>query len=513
MNKTRVKQGGFGRFFPPCHEGDFGLKLLHLRNTDDTLNPGFWTEAQCVHSYCSAVRFQGGCLKIPLAPRYFINEKDPYYGSGADPAGEFELKELFSAAFIENGEEILKEYENYKPVKEETLKQIYDKKDNANADLLMVYPMFNGGENNLTAYYNDSNFSSADARDLIVQILSAILDLYRSGRAHGDIKPENIMVQEIRKKRKSRKSRKIFRLTDFGSTHSELMPSDSGTGAFFNRKLYQTILDRSKYVLLARVYTDFYALVRTVLALALGRHPKEEAAFNPECVTDKWPAIKPLWDELLDTENITIERVRQIVSENSLPKGCDYTPFYTYVNDEFEEMPKGGDYYNGISYGRLHEQISFSNEFDPMMKISGISFDSSVYDLFPEFYHLPLMEGWRWMIFHAPDDAITGNRPLDFTNYRPMTLAETTVSPEEKELLKEYGRRLNKYFAENKNAQSFSFLPEVKHIFRVDGQLKLLWGIGLKLNRPIDYEKYFSFLAKEEVCFSYPDWRVLLPHI
>ena len=498
-------RGGGGEFLAPRF-GRIGLKVLKLLRPDGSLNGLFWPEAQSVQSYCSAVRFLGGCLKIPLAARYFINRNDPLCDpfDARDHGNALTPDRLISGAFVDIPGEKRREFDDYRPVSETTLRRIFEEK--IAADLLLIYPMASGGEKNLADYYGDETFSSDDVQALIVQIISAVFDLYRNGRAHGDIKPENIIVREL--PGKNRRGGKIFRLADFGTVHAEDRPTAAGTGTYYNEALYRSVLRKSGSRLEARLFTDCYALLRTVLALALGRAPKESRLFDKKFVPRKWPEIKGLWKQLLDIEHLTIGRIGRIAGENRSFSPPDYDPPFTYY-DGFERLFPAAP--AAVEFGRLHEQILFSKEFDPLMKIRvWAQFDPDLRKRIPEFYLTPLLEGNGWKIFHAPDDAATGKRPTGFSAvYRPKSLENTVPAPCEKRRLAAYGRKLNVFFGEDPSRTAF--LPEKKHILWVDGEMKVLWGLGRPAVRRVDYEIYFDFLAAESPGFSREEFFRLLP--
>ena len=491
----RKNTGGVGEFYPPSGFPCFGLKVVPLLDKDRGRNRNFWNEAKSIHRYCGRVRFLSGSLKIPMAVHYYLHQDDSLGAGWRENKRTPKIAELFRGVCIERGQLI--RYRKYRAIPEELLRRIYD--EDLDADLLLVYPMAYGGEKNLSSYYGDDAFFAEDARALIGQVAAAILDLYRCGTAHGDIKPENIMVSEIGGK-------KLFRLTDFGSAHFEDAPSDSGTKVFYDRVLYETILNKTGSELIARIYTDFYALNRTVLVLALGYLPDNvdaEGKFilvNDDCVTERWPEIREEWEMLQQLDRRTMDDFRKLAAEEPAAVNPDWEPFYS-PRIEFDSMI----IVNGtMEYGWLHEQISFSNRFDPLMRVSGIETDRAVLKLFPEFCHVPLAVSPYEKIFHAPDDARTGQPPLNFHDYTPATLDNIQLTDEEKERLTGYGKKLNEYFVENPGARAC--LPMKEDIFRCGGALKMIWGKQTTLVRAIDYEAYFRLLAANQADLSPCHW-------
>lgn len=498
-SRQRTNTGGVGEFYPPCSGHGFGWKVVPLQESGHR-NRNFWNEAKSIHQYCAQVRFLSGSLKIPLAVHYYLHKDDPLWSGSWEIERTPKIAEFFRGVRIEPGQ--LMRYREYRPIPQKLLRRINH--ENLEADLLLIYPMAYGGEKNLSSYYGDDAFSAEDAKALIGQVAAAILDLCRCKTAHGDIKPENIMVSEIRGK-------KLFRLTDFGSAHFEDAPSDSGTNVFYDRVLYRKILNKTGSKLIARVYTDFYALNRTVLVMALGYLPvdvDDEGKFilvNEDRVTERWPEIGEQWEMLQELDQRTMDDFGKLAAgePGSLPP--DWKPFHSYC-DEFDSMIQVND---TLEYGKLYEQITFSEHFDPLMRIRGIRTDAEVWKLFPEFCHSALTVSPYGVIFHAPDDVRTGKPPQDFSNYTPCDLVHIRLTTEETERLINYGKKLNEYFHENPGARAC--LPLKEDIFRCGGKLKMLWGKLPPPDRPVDYEAYFRYLAADQADFSTDDWLMLLP--
>ena len=499
--KRKAPAGGVGEFLPSRLSNGFGLKIVRLRSENGLRNDNFWNEARSIHFYCASVRFLAGSMKIPLAAHYYITKNDPLWKNTDDEEKKIpSLKELFRSAVVNrNGwEQCLDEYV---PASKDILLEIY--KSDLDADLLMIYPVADGGETTLADYYDGTGkpFSPEDARSLIRQVSATILELYRCGTAHGDIKPENIMVTELSG------GRKVFRLTDFGSAHFENAVSDTGTNSFFDRDLYDSIRRKTNSELTARVYTDFYALNHTLLALAMGCHPDSSGLDNEDLVPEKWPGIGDLWEKLLDLDSRTLDDFRELAAGAPAVSDPGWKPFYCFRSSGFEpSLPINGS----LEYGHLYEQITFSDQFDPLMRIRGTQ-DREIWNLFPEFCHIPLIEErYSGLIFHAPDDARTGNPAKDFQNYKPCDLNHIRLTAGEKKRLTGYGKKLNAYFHKNPGAKPF--LTRKEDIFRCCGALKMVWGREKnELKAPIDYEAYFRFLATDQAEFGTDDWLVLLP--
>ena len=496
-------KGGIGEFLPPGQDAKFGLKIVKLKSNDKFEPDKFWGEARSIRTYGSSIRFLAGSSKVPFSERYYINKEDPLLNKFPYPVFE----EHFTGWlwFFGLKENVKKRFQDYILVPEIFLQEIHDRK--LEADLLLAYPMAKGGEQTLEDFYGKT-FTCEDVKGLIIQLLAVILEFYRCGCAHGDIKPANIMVSQI-------SDRKIFRLVDYGSIHSASAPSNSGTRAFYDADLYRTIKRKTGDTLLARVFTDCYALSMTVLAMALGKTPDAGGLFNPRTVTSKWKDIADLWEVINpgNIENLSIEQLEKIVAANTpIQLPVNWTPFEVPLKENvFTELSRGYPV-----YGKLYKQLRlFSDEaFDPMMRISDIEYNKYIYRQVPEFYHLPLIKdyGKNTMIFHAPDDLQSRKRPTTFSCYTPRNLSNSRPTNAEVKKLMQYGKILDRYFSENCFAEPL--LPGKEDIFWCDGALKMLWKKEKEyvLNTRISYEAYFYFLATGEAEFCDQDWQTLLPY-
>ena len=95
--------------------------------------------------------------------------------------------------------------------------------------------------------------------------------------------------------------------------------------------------------------------------------------------------------------------------------------------------------------------------------------------------------------------------------YEPRIFQSWNLSQQERELLFSYGKQLNEYYSRaDENVCAYHLKKE--HIIWCDGEIKIIWGLGEKLEKPVDYEDYFRWLAGKDIKFSYPDWKTLLPH-
>lgn len=498
-------RGGIGEFLPPVQKRNFGLKIVRLKNNDNFEPDKFWGEARSIRTYGASIRFLASASKVPLSERYYINKKDPLFRDYQFCSRKENFAQLCWYYFLDDKENIKKRFSDYILVPEELLQDIYDRK--LEADLLLAYPMAKGGEKNLEDFYGEA-FSCEDVKGLIIQILAVILEFYRSGCAHGDIKPANIMVSQI-------KGKKIFRLVDYGSIHSASSPSNSGTREFYDADLYRKIKEKTEDTLLARVFTDCYALGMTVLAMALGQTPVASGLYNSRCVVGKWPEIKDLWKmiEPNNIENLSIDQLEKIVASNTpIQLPINWTPFEVPLKEKvfFPLSPE----YSSPVYGKLYEQVRLFREksFDPMMLISDIKYNKEIYRQVPEFYHLPLIKDMfeNRMIFHAPDDLQSKRRPANFSNYTPRNLSNSRPTKSEVKKLMQFGKKLDRFFSENRFAESL--WPGKEDIFWCDGALKMLWRKGYYLDRTVSYETYFRFLATGEAELCDEDWQTLLPH-
>ena len=126
---------------------------------------------------------------------------------------------------------------------------------------------------------------------MIRQILSSILDLYDNRCAHCDIKPSNIMIwshPDRNKEKRTNITHTRFRLTDFGSIHSEKLGSGSGTEIFFSKIEYQHLKESGLSDLECRTLMDGFALALTIYSLAAGHIPANPLV-NWRIVAAKWP--------------------------------------------------------------------------------------------------------------------------------------------------------------------------------------------------------------------------------
>ena len=493
-----VTRGGSGWIYSPSNL-PFCLKLIRLWE-DGNINPNFWNEAKSVSVYCAAIRFLSGTSKIPLGIQYWIGSE-----KNCPRRDTISLTEFFSLFSIEQDEKM--KWANFILAEPELLKKLYHNRDPEKADLVLTYPILRG-EKSLDAYLGKEDFSEEDALQLTQQMLSTILALYRSNCVHGDIKPSNIMISEM-------DGKKVFSLTDFGSLGSEKNPSESGTGIFFNADLFK-YLTESKFCspLQARTLMDCYALSRTIYALAVGRIPVSPI-LNPEVVTGKWPRIAKTFLRLYDAKELTIEDLETLAGRIPIAVSGQWQPFSFWepgMPREFKLFESKKEK-NGILYGRFHEQLRFTEEFDPLMKIYGaFPRHSHLYRELTDLLLLPLVSGCKSLIFHAPDDLATSRRPQDFSFYQPKTLETVSrLTKADERIIFEIGRRLNHLFQHHPEEKAY--LPEKRDLVWCDGKIKLRWNTSdsRKLDRPIDYMAYFKFLISGEAAFSLCDWQTLRP--
>ena len=172
----------------------------------------------------------------------------------------------------------------------------------------------------------------------------------------------------------------------------------------------------------------------------------------------------------------------------------------------FDEM---GRCENGV-LGTFHDPLRGVGQitaFDPLMKYAltdrVCGFDqekeNAVDILVP-----PL--GWdsAAVYFHAPDDARTGKRPVDFSGYTQKSLLNTRPSESEIETIMQCAEQLN--------GSGFArwFLPHREQIVWIDGEIRILWQLGTPVNRKVDYRTYFRYLLTGKTGFSDDDWLFLL---
>lgn len=477
----------------------FCLKIV-CRSGSPVGYKSFWNAAKAIQAWTADIRYHAAFVKLPLAQQYWIKESDCNLRT-------LNLQRLSSLITrpgkfgnYPNCPEALKDIdpEEYVLCPKEILEDIY-KKDlcdkSPEYSLLITYPVQKGNLS-IAKYIEEGNgFSEQDLLNCCYQILSAIDYLYERGCAHRDIKPGNILVDE-------HPGGKEFRLIDFDAFHSEEQHhSTSGTSGFLPHELTCKELNVRCSPLEYRVLLDCFALAQTISCMY------SKSLIPPY----RFPSdIPQVISKLYRIGGFDPSQIKKLLSEleeryNCRKKKLKYTELLgnEFDFDSVKECHLG-------ELGTFHEQIRFSDKFDPLIKNSGKHF--CTYNVPEELYdiiHLPLCKD-RWNIyFHAPDNAKTGLRPSDFTDYTPKSMANTSVSEKEAEKIISYGKKLNNVF--NTNLYSSRFLPEKQHIVWVDGEIRIFWGLGNKVHFHPDYEAYFRYLLTGETDFSSIDWQNLLP--
>ena len=490
------REGGVGIILDTGAGENLCLKVFYRRNRD------FWAHVRSVQEWTGRMRFIAGCTKLPVALRFWIHRDDAWTRT---PFNQMHLsKVIWSAqAFAEAKDEALKAVspDQYILCSEEQLASIYqdDNTNNkrCNVRLLATYPV-QKRECSVKDIIDrqDDEFTREEILRAFYQILCSIEYIYRSGCAHSDIKPGNILVNT------DENGKRNFFLNDYDSFNTPEAPSTSATPGFFPKDCAEEL--KKKFPKSYRILYDCYALAVTILCMA-------EKLNSPDYISvlslrsDKLPEqVKRLYQiTSFDPENIA-----DIIKELEEKCGCERQSCdYCGADITSYEFDRKQSYRIG-EFGYFHEQILLSKFRDPLWMIPNcyINVPQELSDILL----MPLGHYGLNTFLHAPDDAGTGKRPVNFENYIPKTLSNTSLSSAEKEILLDDGRRLNEYFdaAECRSA----YLPQKDHIIWCDGTLKILWGLGSELDTPINYEDYFRWLVGEDVRFSYQDWRTLLPH-
>ena len=594
--KTYSGGSGFVLTSPqlPGVKNTFCLKCVPLLQESEKLNEIFWNEAQSVSVYTSVVRKISGCAACPIPAQYWIHESDPLFLSF--PRGEMSKERPkclidFISIFDIQPEQLLDkgiDPAEYWLAPRELLKTIYDSHKLAGetqkynlppelynklfaskikCDLLLTYPIQQGKDSldKGVLSWRESKTEDAQAKEaqeiskMIYQILSAILELYRNGVAHGDIKPANIIRRSIRRLGSGQPPENSYFLTDMGSIHAGNLESETGSGRFFNFSVFEewknvepekfnqdSIGEGGFYPenemppeelksLLCRTLMDGYALALTIWSQAKGSDPT--SSLVNRALVKKWQSEKIVdaFNTLYDVRNLTIEKMQEIVDwfaydhsagriaddyncietygrESEFPFEVKYTEVIeTQVNNKTCEV--------SIEYGYLQEQINFSGKVNPMLRIKGNGGYSRIADTLSM---KPLISSYSngskilHEIYHAPDD-ITGSRAVAWDEYKPFSLDWVLSDSKNRESLTdalyqqllELGRKIDEKFAPDK---LWFALPYPRDIVKIDNKwfIQPFFLSVCRLNREFKFEEYFKMLCGQENTLSALDWLDLL---
>ena len=542
----RLKRGGSGSVL--CGESDFCLKLVCLleKDQEDTCNSFFWSEARSVSSYTAVARNIPGCVKCPIPAQYWIHEEDPCFRdfkqeklSKERPRSLADFGSLFDIT-VKQWHEIGIEPEEYWYVPEKLLKEI--REEDIKCDLLLTYPIQRGD----LSLKDMVSFDAQEIRLMIYQILSAILELYRCGLAHGDVKPENIMqapsVMHLDGKPVFRRD---FFLSDVGSVHSADFSSNSGTSAFFFIAVYnewQKITDCKKWIgddgftpdkncsggelksLLCRTLMDGYALAVTVYVLATGKIPAAQDRLPPlKKIKDKWhdEKISNACDILKDVANLTIGKMQKIVDElqkefadREVRSCCIKTwgkeaefKFVAKWSEQKSETVK-------VEYGYLADQLNFNGRINPLLRVNVQRFSR-----LPSWAKItPVIESYSngnkfvHSLYYAPDDAVSGNRAVNFDNYKPYSLEylldNGKLTDETVDELLSFGRRIDEALAQTNHIS----LPYPQDIVKSDGKWVILpfFLSSFKFDEKFYVEEYFKMLCGRKNALTPKNWLAIL---
>ena len=498
----------------------YGLKIVPLLK-DGGLNDSFWQEAVSAFSYGAAIRFSKSFLKAPFVPMYWIRAQDKFYCEYKATHNEnnpcFLLPFLKSQDCELNGNEEL--FEDYCFAPPELLQRIFEEK--LPADILLVY-FIEWGKTSLShtidhlllshkigADGNRCGFAADHALSLVSQVLDAILTLHRYGLAHCDIKPGNIMV-----------SKGLFRLTDFGSVHSENLPSQSGSKAFLHPNRDRIFKNRGLSLLDRRTLEDGYALAMTLYCIATKRQTPSSSPYSAPAlisstiIKQQWPGlVSDAFDILYDLWNLTIDKMESLLQrlKREAPDSFGYSEWHAvtlvlhnYYLPLFKTLQKGK---KGLRYGHYYEQIRFNNAFDPLMKpnlhlayhYEKLGFHGKMWDTMPTPL-LNIVNNGRpaTVIFHAPDDLRTGKRAVSFTDYIPYSLANASPTEQDQQEIMQMADIAAGELASNPDCMFW--LPSQDHIVRIDGVWKVLWFAGRHVcPQEYDVRGYFQNLCHQAI--------------
>ena len=474
----------------------FGLKIV-IRSREPSGNQMFWEAAKSIQAWTANIRFHVQFSKLPLAQQYWIKESD---------CRTFEKKQRLSDLIACRGRlgdisecpEALKDIDprEYVLCPEDLLAEIYDNDRCGYVmpyHLLVTYPVQQGESTLASCIDRKIAFSEHDLLSCCYQILSAIDYLYERKCAHRDIKPSNILIDE------NKSGEKLFRLIDFDAFHSTEYTSTAGSELFLPAPSIYEELKKQYQPLEFRVLLDCFALAQTIICMhRKNQKPSAEFALD----------LPPLVKELYRIQKFKPSDIKPLLAE--LKNDCLRNSYnYACIFNRTYDFDKMGECYLG-TLGTFHEQIRFSEKFDPIIQNSEVNF--SRLNIPGELFDIllfPVAHDLRNNYYHAPDNMYSGCRPINFHYYKPKSLSNTILSEDEQQSLIQKGRKLNEVL---KNYKSSFFIPQKTHIVFVDGDLKLFWGMGEKVCRAINYEVYFSYLATNETSnFSLNDWLDFLP--
>ncbi len=527
----KTTSGAAGMILLNDQDKNWCIKLVKMMKDPKMQNDMFWHEAKSVSLYSSVARNITGCVSCPLPAHYWIHEKDPLFLENQTDKNNFQLLSDFISLFDIEPEQLEQNGivpDQYRFISSDLLNKIYEEKLHAN--ILLTYPLRQGKYCLHDQLGTNIMKSSLKIYALTYQILLAVLELYKSGLAHGDIKPKNILSNNILSNNLNE-----FFLSDIGSIHSGDAPSDTASGFFFDpyrKDIWDTQLKEIGYekqnsmfigkndykpdmelnaqelnCLLRRTLMDGYALAITIWSIANGAEPDSDW-INSDLVAEVLNAVYEQSDvddiifafnTLYDIENLTISKMQSLVdllkskikqpftSSKRNPlcidnygKEIEFNVKHIEILELYNKSAFSGEknlYEIKIEYGHLEEQFNIVKKFNPMVRFGGatiniINFIPQNICMQPVIKNHSNSGSLKSQIYYAPDNVFSGQRSTDseLKNYKPYTLEHLIDNNEiTDDIIKELlklGEILNNAAAD----KTFFILPYPHDIVKIDNK-------------------------------------------
>lgn len=474
---SAIGTGGVGTVLPIFGWDNFYLKLFPRKDRN------FWMQVRSIQEWTGRMRFLPGCNKIPVAMRFWIHQDDAEKNSRKYLNQEFNLDKILEPLSIDPSKFILCSEEQLKKIYYDDLLGI-----NRNVRLLATYPVQKQEDSVKNIIDRGDSFSEEEILRAFYQILGSIEYIYRSGCAHSDIKPDNILVSS------DANGTRNFFLNDYDSFSTNEAPSKSATRGFIPEDCQSEL--KKKFPSSYRTLYDCYALAVTLLCM-IGKTNDPESLAIPLSFTKLPEQAKKLYRITTFDPKEIADIIKELEKNGCKRQRVDY--FGENCSVEFDKEK----YHSTGIFGYFHEQIRLTDFRDPLWQVEGCC--NAIPEELSDIFLRPLVNDNKFCYLHAPDDVKTGKRPSNFENYTPKTLSNTSLSRNEKEILLSYGQKLNEYVG------GHAYVPQKDHIVWWDGEMKILWGVGETSDTPVNYKEYFRYLV-DKIDLSYDCWRAVLPH-